>query len=42
MPTWLEFNWDAATPGDEDPSAQATFGIFGGPRQQIYTREIFN
>jgi MSHA biogenesis protein MshQ len=42
VPSWLEFDWDGASAGDETPSAQATFGIFGGPRQQIYSREIFN
>ena len=42
VPTWLEFDWDFGAPGDEDPTAQATFGIFAGQPQQIYTREIFN
>jgi hypothetical protein len=27
--------------GDENPSGQATFGIFGGESRQIYTREIY-
>lgn len=42
VPDWLQFDWDAGTPGDEDPSAQATFGIFGGQTEQIYIRELFN
>jgi hypothetical protein len=41
VPSWLRFDWDASVPGDENPSGQATFGIFGGERRQIYTREIY-
>ena len=41
VPTWLKFDWNTLTPGDEDPSGQATFGIFGGESKQIYTRETY-
>ena len=42
VPAWLQFDWDAGTAGDENPTAQATFGLFGGQPQQIYIRELFN
>ncbi|HUQ53427.1 MAG TPA: DUF6701 domain-containing protein, partial [Gammaproteobacteria bacterium] len=41
VPAWLRFDWDAGAAGDEDPTGQATFGIFGGDRRTIYTREIY-
>ena len=41
VPNWLKFDWAAASPGEEDPSAQVTFGIFGGNSRQIYTRELY-
>ena len=41
VPPWLRFDWDAGAVGDEDPTGQATFGIFGGERRLIYTREIY-
>jgi MSHA biogenesis protein MshQ len=41
VPSWLRYDWSSATPGDENPSGQATFGIFGGNARQIYTREIY-
>ena len=41
VPAWLRFDWDTGTVGDEDPAGQATFGIFGGERRVIYTREIY-
>jgi MSHA biogenesis protein MshQ len=41
VPTWLQYDWDASTPGDESPTGTATFGVFGGRSQQIYTREIY-
>ena len=41
VPVWLKFDWNALTPGDEDPSGQATFGVFGGQSRQIYTRENY-
>jgi MSHA biogenesis protein MshQ len=41
VPPWLRFDWDGGTAGDEDPTGQATFGIYGGERRTIYTREIY-
>ena len=41
VPPWLRFDWDAGAVGDENPTGQATFGIFGGERRVIYTREIY-
>jgi hypothetical protein len=41
VPPWLLFDWNAAAAGDEEPMGQATFGIYGGERRQIYTREIY-
>lgn len=41
VPDWLKFDWDAGNAGDEYPAGQATFGIFGGDRRVIYTREIY-
>ena len=41
VPPWLRFDWDAGAVGDENPTGQATFGIFGGERRLIYTREIY-
>ena len=41
VPAWLQFDWNAGTPGDENPTGQATFGLFGGESRQIYLREIY-
>jgi hypothetical protein len=41
VPQWLRFDWNTLTLGDENPAGQATFGIYGGERTQIYTREIY-
>ena len=41
VPTWLRFDWNALVPGDENPTGQATFGIFSGEARQIYLREIY-
>jgi hypothetical protein len=40
-PNWLKFDWNAATAGNEDPSARATFGIYKGNDSQIYLREVY-
>lgn len=40
-PVWLDYNWNAATAGDENPSARATFGLFRGRRPLIYWRETY-
>ncbi|MDH3578013.1 MAG: hypothetical protein OEO71_09380 [Gammaproteobacteria bacterium] len=41
VPFWLEFDWDAALPGVEDPTGTATFGIYDGDNKRIYTRELY-
>jgi hypothetical protein len=41
VPEWLRYDWDTAAGGEENPSGQATFGIFGGEARQIYLREIY-
>ena len=41
VPDWLRFDWNVALPGDEDPTGQATFGIFSGASRQIYFREVY-
>lgn len=41
VPAWLKFDWDAGALGDEDPSGQATFGIYSGDDAQIYLREVY-
>ena len=41
VPIWLRYDWNTATSGDENPSGQATFGIFGGETRQIYMREVY-
>jgi MSHA biogenesis protein MshQ len=41
VPAWLRYDWNSATPGDENPAGQATFGVFMGESRQIYTREIY-
>ena len=41
VPAWLEFDWDAASPGNEDPWGTAVFGIYEGQDRRIYTREVY-
>ena len=41
VPAWLEFDWDAAAAGFEDPGATATFGIYDGDSRRIYLRQVF-
>lgn len=41
VPPWLEFDWNVATPGTEDPSGTAVFGIYEGQDRRIYTRELY-
>jgi hypothetical protein len=41
VPDWLEYDWDAAIPGHEDPSGTAVFGIFRGADRRIYIRELY-
>lgn len=41
VPAWLEFDWNVALPGLEDPNAAVTFGIYNGDDKRIYTRELY-
>ncbi|MCP4301360.1 MAG: hypothetical protein GY783_12300 [Gammaproteobacteria bacterium] len=41
VPDWLEFDWDTAIPGLEDPAGTAVFGIFRGADRRIYIRELY-
>jgi MSHA biogenesis protein MshQ len=41
VPAWLRFDWNAALPGDENPSGTAAFGLFKGDGKQIYIREVY-
>ena len=39
-PSWLQFDWDASTPGVvENPRGTATFGVYQGSSRRIYQRE---
>jgi MSHA biogenesis protein MshQ len=40
-PTWLQFDWNASTSGNENPTALASFGLFPGPSSRIFQREVF-
>jgi MSHA biogenesis protein MshQ len=41
VPAWLQFDWDAALPGDENPYGHATFGLYPGHGKHIYLREVY-
>jgi len=41
VPDWLEFDWDTTSPGLEDPTGTAVFGIFRGVDRRIYIRELY-
>jgi MSHA biogenesis protein MshQ len=41
VPAWLRFDWNTALGGEENPTGQATFGLFGGESRQIYLREVY-
>ena len=41
VPVWLEFDWNVASPGLEDPSGTAVFGIYEGQDRRIYIREMY-
>lgn len=41
VPDWLEFDWDTAAPGFEDPTGTAVFGIYRGVDRRIYIRELY-
>lgn len=38
---WLRYDWDVDGVFDNDPAAQATFGIYKGDARQIYLRQIY-
>lgn len=38
-PSWLQFDWLASAPGNENPSGIATFGVFQGSPRRIYQSE---
>jgi MSHA biogenesis protein MshQ len=39
VPSWLRFDWNTATPGLENPSGIATFGVFQGDAKRIFQTE---
>lgn len=41
VPAWLEYDWNAASPGNEDPAGTAVFGIYEGQERRIYIRELY-
>ncbi|NNC77707.1 MAG: hypothetical protein HKN77_07060, partial [Woeseiaceae bacterium] len=41
VPPWLEYDWNSITPGNEDPSGTAVFGIYEGQDRRIYIRELY-
>jgi MSHA biogenesis protein MshQ len=41
VPAWLRYDWSTATPGLENPTGIATFGIYQGNPRRIYQRERF-
>lgn len=38
---YLQYDWDTALPGDENPQGRASFGIYDGNPRQIYYRRIY-
>ena len=41
VPYWLEYDWNSALPGLEDPTGTVVFGIFRGVDRRIYIRELY-
>ena len=41
VPNYLEFDWDADTFFDDDPTGKATFGIFDINPRRIHIREVY-
>ena len=41
VPDWLEYDWNTTSPGLEDPTGTAVFGIFRGVDRRIYIRELY-
>ena len=40
-PAWLQYLWNAGSGINSNPSGVATFGVFPGPAQRIYQREVY-
>jgi MSHA biogenesis protein MshQ len=41
VPAWLRFDWNSLSAGDENPTGQATFGLYPGEGRHIYQREVY-
>lgn len=41
VPVWLQFDWNTAVPGLENPSSRATFGVYQGRKEFMYMRENY-
>jgi MSHA biogenesis protein MshQ len=41
VPDYLRYDWDGTSPGNENPSGQAAFGLYSGVARRIYMREIY-
>ena len=41
VPEWLKYDWDNDGAYDDNPSAQATFGLYRGNDRIIYRQEVF-
>jgi MSHA biogenesis protein MshQ len=39
VPAWLRFDWNTTTPGLENPSGIANFGLFKGEAKRIFQIE---
>jgi MSHA biogenesis protein MshQ len=39
--SWLEYDWNGSSPGNEDPGGTAVFGIYEGQERRIYIRELY-
>jgi MSHA biogenesis protein MshQ len=40
-PGWLQYLWNAGSGSNSSPSGMATFGVFPGPTQRVYQREVY-
>ena len=40
-PAWLQYLWNASSGVPSNPAAMGTFGLFPGPTQRIYQREVY-
>lgn len=41
VPRWLQYDWDNDGKFDNNPSARLSFGLYSGPKDFIYSREIW-